>query len=85
MLPSLSSGKKVLARKKWFFCTIKKDDVIALKDPRDGKVLIKRVKDIKRRNYFVVGDNAGESTDSREFGWIKENDIIGKVILCLSP
>ncbi|WP_144282097.1 signal peptidase I [Chryseobacterium echinoideorum] len=31
--------------------------------------------------YFLIGDNRTESVDSRFFGPVKENDIIGKVIL----
>lgn len=81
MSPELSEGQKVLVQKKMFFCKFKKENMVALKDPRDGRVIIKRIKNIKNKDYFVVGDNAGESTDSREFGWIKESDIIGKVIL----
>ena len=36
-------------------------------------------------SYFVVGDNRGRSLDSREFGPIPHDDIIGQVILNYWP
>lgn len=45
-----------------------------------GKEMIKRIQKIRGNEYFVVGDNKKESTDSRNFGWIKKDQIIGKVI-----
>ena len=35
--------------------------------------------------YFVVGDNRGDSLDSRVLGFIKEEDILGKTSLVLFP
>lgn len=35
--------------------------------------------------YLVLGDNRGDSLDSREIGLIKEEDIIGKVNLRIWP
>lgn len=35
--------------------------------------------------YFVVGDNRGDSLDSRVIGFIKEEDILGKTSLVLFP
>lgn len=35
--------------------------------------------------YFVMGDNRNHSMDSRVFGPIKKDAIIGKVIYCLAP
>lgn len=55
-------------------------DVVAFRDPRDGKILIKRITDIKNDEYFVEGDNKSASTDSRKFGMISYKSIIGKLI-----
>lgn len=42
-------------------------------------------KTIPPNNYFLVGDNREESADSRKFGFIPKELIIGKVILRVSP
>lgn len=83
MNPYLSPGDLVI-----IFRTknIKKNDVVVF--DRSGDYFIKRVTDIKPSfakasedvEFFVEGDNKKESVDSRKFGWIEKQQIIGKVI-----
>lgn len=113
MEPAFKEGQKILVQKKWFFCKINVCDVVVLKDPRNGKEIVKKIagmwevgggnveKDVRiwkmesipsptskfsllpltsYIKYYVLGDNPSQSTDSREFGWIKRKEIIGKVI-----
>ncbi len=40
---------------------------------------------IPENKYFVIGDNRGNSTDSRIFGLINEEDIIGKTNIVIFP
>ncbi len=40
---------------------------------------------LEEDEYFVLGDNRGDSLDSRNFGFIKKSDIIGRVIVKLFP
>lgn len=35
---------------------------------------------VPKNHYYIVGDNLGESDDSRRFGTVEENEILYKVI-----
>lgn len=80
MEPTYGFGDIILInRLSYLFHKPKAGDVIALKNPKNKKHIIKRIQKIQNGKYFVVGDNKKESTDSREFGLISKNEIIGKV------
>lgn len=58
-------------------------DIVVIKDsPRQvqDKHLIKRISNISKQGYSLVGDNKNRSTDSRHFGPIKKRNITGRVI-----
>ncbi len=81
MSPTLKYGDTVLVNKLSFLLKPpKKGGIVAVRDPRDGKILIKRISKIENGEYFVLGDNKKESTDSRKFGMLDRQSIIGKVI-----
>lgn len=77
MLPTFRPGDTLLVKR--IFTKYKANDVVVVKDPRDGRLLLKRIKNIQNAKYFVEGDNKQESTDSRTFGWVEKRDIIGNV------
>lgn len=81
MMPTLKPMQKILIQRSWFFCIFKENDMIVLKDPRSNKFLIKRIKKIKANTYWIEGDNKKASTDSRAFGFVEKQSILGKVIL----
>lgn len=58
------------------------NDIVVIKI--DNKYLIKRIARILNNgSYFVLGDNQKASKDSRHFGPIKREQIVGKVILTI--
>ena len=79
MLPALKNGDTVLVSPR---AKIRPGDIVAANHPYITSVkVIKRVDSIDSHGSFVLrGDNPEESTDSRSFGSIAINDILGKVI-----
>lgn len=78
MNPSFNAGDTILVNKlSYFLSKPKVGDVVVL---RRGKFIIKRIARIKDNKVFIIGDNKSESTDSRSFGWLNKELIIGKVM-----
>jgi len=76
MLPFAKNGDFVLVLK---FLKAKKGRVVLARDPRDKRLIMKRVESVKRDRIFLLGDNKPGSTDSRHFGPVSKNDILGTV------
>lgn len=75
MHPHLPHGKVVLALRH------KKPqvgDVVIVKHHRIE--VLKRVHQIKDEMAYLLGDNPDESTDSRQYGWLPLNTIMGVVL-----
>ena len=47
--------------------------------------MVKRISDIQSGGVFVLGDNPPASTDSRHFGWLSNNLIVGEVVSFFVP
>lgn len=47
---------------------------------KNSMLMVKRIKKVKMNEFEVEGDNISQSTDSRNFGPIRENEIIGRVV-----
>ena len=56
-------------------------DVVVLRDPETaGRFLVKRIESgDSRSGFFVLGDNTDRSRDSRHFGRVPMERIVGKV------
>lgn len=77
MFPAFIPGQRVIITK-WFW-TIKVGSVVVCKYPRTKKLIIKRIAKINGHKVYLTGDNKLESIDSRDFGWLNKDCIVGKV------
>lgn len=76
MEPSFHSGDLILVNHlvyKWR--QPKKGEVILFK--RDNQFILKKVVEKEVGQVLVEGEN---KLDSREFGWVKKEEIVGKVL-----
>jgi len=79
MLPTFSPKQNLISFNwAYFFSQPKKGEVVMVK--QSGKLIVKRISKVKDGNLFLVGDNPEKSTDSRQFGWVEKNQLVGKVI-----
>jgi len=58
----------------------KKDEIVVLKSPEEGKVVVKRCITVSGDNVFLIGDNKSKSIDSRFYGFVSIYSLLGKVI-----
>lgn len=76
MEPAFKSGSFALVRVGTKHYKI--GDVIIFKT--SNALSLKRIRDISSQGYFVTGDNANDSVDSRDSGLVLVENIIGKVL-----
>lgn len=55
-------------------------DVVVTIDPKSDDNLLKRIIKVENGSYWVEGDNKKDSYDSRRFGWVLRNMLLGKAI-----
>lgn len=74
MQPTLVSGDVVLICR-WL--KGQTGDLVVAK--KNAVTLVKRVREKRGQEYFLVGDRPLKSTDSNDFGTVKSSQILGKV------
>lgn len=91
MTPGYKPGRRLLISPVLLrFSPPKEGDVVVIQHPNDSeKQLLKRIIGIPGdkiegiglgvEDYYVLGDNKAKSEDSRQFGVVKKNQILGKV------
>lgn len=79
MEPSFKEGDYVIVNK--LFTKLRKGDVVVIRHPVTKTFLLKRISKSSENKYFVMGDNKEESRDSRHFGTIGKNLIVGKLLM----
>lgn len=79
MNPTLRDGEVVLVDRA---AEIGVGDIVVARHPLEQtSEIVKRVARINERgHYYLVGDNANDSTDSRHFGAVTREYIKGKVV-----
>lgn len=77
MLPTLRPGDRLLCLPAF---RLRNGDIVAVRDPRDGRLLVKRVASVDGGRVRVVGDNPASSTDSRTFGPVPRRAIVGRAV-----
>ena len=75
MAPTLRRGQLVIGRQTR---ELKPGDIVIVS--HDGLEKIKRIEKQQGDLIYLLGDNAGASTDSRNFGWVQAKTIIAKVV-----
>lgn len=101
MLPRLRPGDLVLVRVGAYARTIpRQGDVVAARPvPLGGKACVKRIAGLPHQTirhgtrtwhlaadeYFLLGDRPEDSLDSRAFGPVKQEELIGRVWLRVWP
>ena len=61
-------------------------DVVLVRDPRErSRLLLKRVAEVKDDGIVVAGDRSDHSTDSRTFGAVPPDLVLGRAAFRYSP
>ncbi|MGD1909524.1 MAG: nickel-type superoxide dismutase maturation protease [Rivularia sp. (in: cyanobacteria)] len=81
MLPGLQPGDEILFNPKAYRHKLPHEgDIVVARHPYQKKEIIKRVALVlEDGSCFLTGDNPTASTDSRSYGFIPLNNILGKV------
>lgn len=81
MCPTINPGDLVIVKKS-FLSEIKPSagDLVVFQSPLDGELNIKKCSVVSDSMVFVTGENLPESTDSRHFGRIPTEDLMGIVL-----
>ncbi len=83
MEPALRNGEWWLVRRT---CDVRVGDVVLVVHPRRPDALIvKRIASGDPTGWWVLGDNADSSEDSRAFGAVPPANVVGRVTLRYRP
>ncbi|MCA9325579.1 S26 family signal peptidase [Candidatus Saccharibacteria bacterium] len=74
MHPTLKPGQLVLFTKSR---RPKVGDIVMVR--HGGIEKVKRILEIRGDELFLIGDNVSASKDSRHFGWVKQQEIVGRL------
>jgi signal peptidase I len=75
MTPTFQPGNRVLI---WRWGTVRQGDTVVFS--KNGITMVKRAVQKNGDRWIMRGDNFSESTDSLDFGEVREDEMIGKVV-----
>ncbi len=75
MEPSLTHGQLIVAIRR---SRPKPNQIVIVL--HDGKEKVKRISEVDGAHVFLLGDNPDQSKDSRQFGLVLSNSILGTVL-----
>ena len=87
MEPTLAAGDFVLVNR-WSYKLHRpaKGDLVVVRDPQaPARFLVKRIADVSVSGAYVVGDNGSMSRDSRAFGPVPRDLVVGRVVRTAKP
>ena len=80
MFPYLKEGDIVFFKKyKKNKSILKNRQIVIFNHPLKNKNLIKRINSVNKNNIYVIGDNIEFSEDSKKFGLVNNEKVIGIV------
>lgn len=83
MGPELRAGDRLVI---WKTARVRAGDIVAATDPRQpSRVIVKRAVFVRDGQVFLLGDNPGHSTDSRQFGPVPLGTVIGRAVYRYAP
>jgi nickel-type superoxide dismutase maturation protease len=83
MEPTLTSGDRLLVVRR---SVPRIGDIVAVRDPGGaGRLLVKRVVSVVGGEIGVEGDNPRGSTDSRHFGPVGRQAVVGRAVYRYGP
>jgi nickel-type superoxide dismutase maturation protease len=86
MSPTLHDGDQLLCRRVHPGMGVREGDVVVLERPdRPGLILVKRVVRRTPLGWWVEGDNAAASDDSRVFGSVGDEYVVARVLRRIWP
>lgn len=84
MYPTYKDGEVIFGTRLYRKSKLKKRDVIIYTSPKEGKIVIKRIDDIREKDnrlyFYCLGDNKDHSYDSRYYGFISSKRLKCKVL-----
>ena len=80
MKPTLNPGDQVLVDvKKHLRQSLRPSEIVLFRQINSDLLMVKRIVAIEKNALNLRGDNEGQSTDSRDFGLVPIDNVIGVV------